>query len=133
MIPLKSFKTNPYPLISSDLDEEQSIRYAEERKYGKIPTNVYVAYLKSCGLSTLTIFFASTLLWQLFRVYTDVWLRDWTESDASDVSRKSALQRLRGFTFIYFIQLIPLFRLSTTSTFMQCCRAFAFYLHSFPV
>lgn len=30
---------------------------------------------------TLVVFFMSTLLWQALRVYTDVWLRKWTDND----------------------------------------------------
>jgi hypothetical protein len=53
----------------------------EERKYGKIPARIYFLYMKACGISTLVVFFMSTLLWQALRVYTDVWLREWTDND----------------------------------------------------
>lgn len=53
----------------------------EERKYGKIPVRIYLLYLRACGIVTLVVFFMSTLLWQALRVYTDVWLREWTDND----------------------------------------------------
>lgn len=52
----------------------------EERKYGKIPARIYFLYAKACGNLTLVVFFMSTLLWQALRVYTDVWLREWTDN-----------------------------------------------------
>jgi len=60
---------------------QNRLKYDEERKYGTIPTRIYLLYLKACGISTLTVFFTSTLVWQALRVYTDVWLSDWTDSD----------------------------------------------------
>lgn len=59
----------------------------EERKYGEIPRDIYQLYLKSCGIKFVCIFFFSALGWQLLRVYTDVWLQNWTNEDnqTSDV------------------------------------------------
>lgn len=75
--------------LKTDLEDESvqnRLKCDEERKYGKIPTRIYLLYLKACGISTLLIFFMSTFLWQALRVYTDVWLRDWTDNeDAADV------------------------------------------------
>lgn len=64
-----------------DYNEKISNRliYDEERKYGKIPTRIYMLYLKSCGLYVVLVFCVSALGWQAFRIYTDVWLRGWTD------------------------------------------------------
>jgi hypothetical protein len=78
--------------------------YDEERKYGKIPTRIYLLYLKSCGFYTVTIFFLSALGWQALRVYTDIWLRDWTEINIDNDSEMVSffwfsLLILYGFIF----------------------------------
>lgn len=57
----------------------------EERIYGEIPRDIYQLYLKSCGIKFICIFFLSALGWQLLRVYTDVWLQNWTNEETTDV------------------------------------------------
>lgn len=75
--------------LPTDLEDESApnrLKYDEERKYGTIPTRIYLLYLKACGIPTLVVFFTSTFMWQALRVYTDVWLSQWTEiNDGSDV------------------------------------------------
>lgn len=51
------------------------------RKYGKIPNRIYMLYLKACGLYIVFIFCVSAFGWQALRIYTDVWLRGWTDID----------------------------------------------------
>ncbi|KAJ6649735.1 ATP-binding cassette sub-family C member Sur [Pseudolycoriella hygida] len=51
----------------------------EQRKYGKIPNRIYMLYLKACGLYVVFIFCVSASGWQALRIYTDVWLRNWTD------------------------------------------------------
>lgn len=63
----------------------------EERKYGKIPTGIYRIYLKSCGLHIVLIFFLCAFGWQALRVYTDFWLRKWTDSDQPNDVRTTFL------------------------------------------
>lgn len=48
---------------------------------------MYWLYLKSCGLPIVSVFFASAFLLQGIKVYTDVWLQNWTEinSDKEEV------------------------------------------------
>lgn len=81
----------PYNFISTkifnkkkDLEDNESVasrlKSDEERKYGKIPARIYFLYAKACGTFTLVVFFMSTLLWQALKVYTDVWLREWTDN-----------------------------------------------------
>lgn len=69
--------------ISADYSEKISNRliYDEERKYGKIPTRIYMLYLKSCGLYVVFVFCLSAFGWQALRMFTDVWLRGWTDID----------------------------------------------------
>lgn len=57
--------------------------YDEERKYGKIPTKIYLLYLKVCGPWTVGIFCISALAWQVMKIYLDVWLKDWTDIDST--------------------------------------------------
>lgn len=38
-------------------------------------------YLKACGLYIVFIFCVSAFGWQALRIYTDVWLRGWTDID----------------------------------------------------
>lgn len=42
---------------------------------------IYTLYLKSCGLFTVIIFCLSAFGWQAMKIYTDVWLKDWTDTD----------------------------------------------------
>lgn len=78
----------------------------EERKYGKIPARIYFLYAKACGTFTLVVFFMSTLLWQALRVYTDVWLREWTDN-GDDVTTDVCMQLyfLKKFCAIFFSEL----------------------------
>lgn len=73
-------------IIRADLDDDAAqhrLKCDEERKYGTIPARIYLLYLRACGIPTLVVFFMSTFVWQALRVSTDVWLRDWTDSDAA--------------------------------------------------
>lgn len=67
----------------TDYNEEISNRliFDEERKYGKIPTEIYMLYLRSCGPRVIAIFCISAFGWQAMKIYTDVWLRHWTDID----------------------------------------------------
>ncbi|KAM7354688.1 sulfonylurea receptor [Cochliomyia hominivorax] len=55
--------------------------YDVERKYGKIPSEIYLLYLRASGLTIVLIFFITALIWQTLRVYTDVWLQQWTDDN----------------------------------------------------
>lgn len=55
--------------------------YDIERKYGKIPAEIYLLYLRASGLTIVLIFFITALIWQTLRVYTDVWLQQWTDDN----------------------------------------------------
>ena len=71
----------------ADYNEETSNRLiydADERKYGKIPMKIYLLYLKSSGLYTILVFSLSAFGWQAMRIYTDVWLQNWTDIDSAD-------------------------------------------------
>lgn len=69
--------------ITTDYNDEISNRliYDEERKYGEIPTEIYMLYLKSCGLWMIIVFCVSAIAWQAMKIYADVWLRAWTDVD----------------------------------------------------
>lgn len=54
--------------------------YDVERKYGKIPAEIYLLYLRASGFTIILIFFITALIWQALRVYTDVWLQQWTDN-----------------------------------------------------
>ncbi|XP_020715182.1 ATP-binding cassette sub-family C member Sur isoform X2 [Ceratitis capitata] len=58
--------------------------YDGERKYGKIPTHIYLLYLRASGWRMVTIFFLTALIWQGMRVYTDVWLQHWTDDSTGN-------------------------------------------------
>lgn len=70
---------------NTDYNDEISNRliYDEERKYGEIPTEIYMLYFKSCGPWVIIIFGMSAIAWQTMKIYTDVWLRGWTDADES--------------------------------------------------
>uniref|UniRef100_A0A1B0ATA3 ABC transmembrane type-1 domain-containing protein n=1 Tax=Glossina palpalis gambiensis TaxID=67801 RepID=A0A1B0ATA3_9MUSC len=51
-----------------------------ERKYGQIPAEIYLLYLRASDYSKVFIFFIAALIWQSLRVYTDVWLQQWSDS-----------------------------------------------------
>jgi hypothetical protein len=89
--------------VRTDLDDESAqnrLKYDEERKYGTIPARIYLLYLKACGIPTLVVFFTSTFMWQALRVYTDVWLRDWTDSD--DSGGADVCELLKSVVFLSF-------------------------------
>lgn len=69
--------------LQPDYNDELSNRliYDEERKYGEIPTEIYMFYLKSCGPWVIIVFGLSAIAWQTMKMYTDVWLRGWTDVD----------------------------------------------------
>jgi len=50
-----------------------------ERKYGKISDDIYLMYIRAAGLPIITIFFITALIWQCLRVYTDIWLQQWSD------------------------------------------------------
>lgn len=58
-----------------------STSYDVERKYGKILAEIYLLYLRASGLTIVLIFFITALIWQTLRVYTDVWLQQWTDDN----------------------------------------------------
>ncbi|XP_067621301.1 ATP-binding cassette sub-family C member Sur isoform X2 [Eurosta solidaginis] len=60
--------------------------YDNERKYGKIPTHIYLLYLRASEWRMVLIFFLTALIWQGMRVYTDVWLQHWTD-DSTAINR----------------------------------------------
>lgn len=86
--------------VDKDLDEDgmelNRLKSDEERKYGKIPARIYLLYLRACGIVTLVVFFMSTLLWQALKVYTDVWLRKWTDND--DIADVCVPLKIPSFT-----------------------------------
>lgn len=55
--------------------------YDVERKYGKIPAEIYLLYVRASGCTIVLIFFITALIWQALRVYTDVWLQQWTDNN----------------------------------------------------
>lgn len=68
-------------LCDSDYNEMISNRLLvedEERKYGEIPIRLY---LKLCGQRFVAIFCVTTFCWQAMRVFTDFWLKLWTDID----------------------------------------------------
>lgn len=96
------FPTYGY-LLLIDYNEEISNRLIsdEERKYGKIPTRIYTLYLKSCGLYIVSIFFLSAFGWQALRVYTDVWLKDWTDNKSSPEENDKNQVKTKIFLFLH--------------------------------
>ncbi|XP_075149498.1 sulfonylurea receptor [Haematobia irritans] len=60
--------------------------YDVERKYGKIPAEIYLLYMRASGWTSVFIFFITALIWQALRVYTDVWLQQWTDDSIGDVN-----------------------------------------------
>lgn len=81
-----------YDFTAYNEETSNHLIFDEERKYGKIPTEVYRLYLKSCGLRIVAICGISAFGWQAMKIYTDVWLRYWTDIEYSerftDVSKR---------------------------------------------
>jgi len=42
-------------------------------------------YIRAAGLPIITVFFITALIWQCLRVYTDVWLQQWSDVHVQDV------------------------------------------------
>lgn len=68
-------------LIKAVEEISKQLIYDEERKYGKIPTRIYLLYIKSCGWIVVSIFCLTALGWQALRICTDIWLQNWTDMD----------------------------------------------------
>ncbi|XP_055381997.1 ATP-binding cassette sub-family C member Sur isoform X2 [Condylostylus longicornis] len=89
--------------LNNENNENTGSPYDDERKYGEIPLQIYMLYLKSCGLPIVLTFFITALIWQCLRIYTDVWLRYWTEMDSSYSTiasiGKSATETLKSSIF----------------------------------
>ncbi|XP_073824005.1 sulfonylurea receptor [Musca autumnalis] len=64
--------------------------YDVERKYGKIPAEIYLLYMRASGFTIVLIFFITALIWQTLRVYTDVWLQQWTDDNKPPVATAGA-------------------------------------------
>lgn len=50
-------------------------------------------YLKSCGLYVVLVFCVTAFGWQAFRIYSDVWLRGWTDNNKA-AAAAAAMQSL---------------------------------------
>lgn len=85
---------------TEDEEAENRLKSDEERKYGKIPSEIYLLYLKACNSWVLAVFFMTTLLYQALRVYTDVWLRNWTDNNNETVD-------VSGFKLYFQQQFLP--------------------------
>jgi hypothetical protein len=101
------------PIDLEDGSAKHRLKFDDERKYGTIPARIYLLYLKACGIPTLVVFFMSTFMWQALRVYTDVWLRDWTDSEAS--LDDGAVDVCRTLKSLYYI-----LRRSFSGKFLNC-------------
>lgn len=64
--------------------------YDVERKYGKIPAEIYLLYVRASGFAIVLIFFITALIWQTLRVYTDVWLQQWTDDNKATAGAAAA-------------------------------------------
>ncbi|XP_055905091.1 ATP-binding cassette sub-family C member Sur isoform X2 [Eupeodes corollae] len=72
---------NPETLTdANDNNVRVQVPNDDERKYGEIPAEIYMLYLKSAGLPIVVVFFTTALIWQGLRVYTDIWLQRWTDT-----------------------------------------------------
>ncbi|CAB0021113.1 unnamed protein product, partial [Nesidiocoris tenuis] len=67
------------PRVDPDWCGTQS---SDDRQYGTIPSEIYMAYLEAAGILASLAFLCLAVGWQGFRVYTDFWLSDWTQSSA---------------------------------------------------
>ncbi|KAH8374388.1 hypothetical protein KR200_009826 [Drosophila serrata] len=65
---------------ASNVANESTTSIDTERKYGKISDDIYLMYIRAAGLPIITVFFITALIWQCLRVYTDVWLRHWSDA-----------------------------------------------------
>ncbi|KAH8255681.1 hypothetical protein KR038_008446 [Drosophila bunnanda] len=65
---------------AANVANESTTSIDNERKYGKISDDIYLMYIRAAGLPIITVFFITALIWQCLRVYTDVWLRHWSDA-----------------------------------------------------
>ncbi|XP_017042869.2 ATP-binding cassette sub-family C member Sur [Drosophila ficusphila] len=66
-----------------DGQKSMSVAIDTERKYGKISDDIYLMYIRAAGVPIITVFFITALIWQCLRVYTDIWLQQWSDLRAS--------------------------------------------------
>ncbi|TMW53931.1 hypothetical protein DOY81_000988 [Sarcophaga bullata] len=82
--------------IENEESMQASTNYDVERKYGKIPAEIYLLYLRASGLTIVIIFFITALIWQTLRVYTDVWLQQWTDDNTNSRSQSQSQSHSYG-------------------------------------
>ncbi|XP_037885915.1 ATP-binding cassette sub-family C member Sur isoform X2 [Glossina fuscipes] len=91
-----------------------------ERKYGQIPAEIYLLYLRASDYSKVFIFFIAALIWQSLRVYTDVWLQQWSDSSTptllTSLNMSANVSSIEQLSIASTKHIIPITTTSTTTT-----------------
>ncbi|XP_037038028.1 ATP-binding cassette sub-family C member Sur isoform X2 [Bradysia coprophila] len=99
----------------------------EQRKYGKIPNRIYMLYLKACGLYIVFIFCVSAFGWQALRIYTDVWLRGWTDIDYDSSGTEEIFYYFQVYGALSLVCIV--FSMITTPAGQVCGNKASIFLH----
>uniref|UniRef100_A0A1A9WKE0 Uncharacterized protein n=1 Tax=Glossina brevipalpis TaxID=37001 RepID=A0A1A9WKE0_9MUSC len=90
-----------------------------ERKYGQIPAEIYLLYLRASGYSKVFIFFVAALIWQSLRVYTDVWLQQWSDNKPTlltSLKTSANITSIEQSSMAFTKLIVPFFTTATTTT-----------------
>lgn len=98
------------PSTTLNLKEKKLID-SEERAIGSVKLSVYLTYAMYAG--GWTVIFLGVLfmvLWQVDRMYTDIYLADWTDQSAKEQDRKMVQNIVIYSVGSFFINIFILFR-----------------------
>ncbi|GAA6024113.1 hypothetical protein JCM10207_003170 [Rhodosporidiobolus poonsookiae] len=122
VIPVEEQKRNTLRAL------KQSTRPKENREQGAVKSDVYKGYLESMGWSSILLFAASMLLYQVFQVTTTVWLKYWSEHNQED-RQNSHLGFYLGVYGALGITAAAFFAINAAVTFALCSIRSATVLH----
>lgn len=65
----------------SEYNYNQRTAENQERIYGTIPLNIYLYYIKCCGIKICTLYIFLAFLWQGLRLFADMSLGNWSREN----------------------------------------------------
>ncbi|CDF90036.1 ZYBA0S05-07448g1_1 [Zygosaccharomyces bailii CLIB 213] len=87
---MATFRAKPSVEIN-EFNESNSAK-EEKSEHGKVKKEVYIFYIKSCGLLGVVLFFLFMVLGRLFELSENFWLKYWSESNQKNGSNNDVLK-----------------------------------------
>ncbi|XP_026479872.1 ATP-binding cassette sub-family C member Sur-like [Ctenocephalides felis] len=88
----------------SEYNYNQRTAENQERIYGTIPLNIYLYYIKCCGIKICTLYIFLAFLWQGLRLFADMSLGNWSRENMEsyegfDQSHEKAFSLLSTYCY----------------------------------